>query len=57
MRCVKPTATSRREHLSNALGTALVTASTWPIRAEARSAQDNPAAVLPNLDVQLKRYR
>src|SRR5260370_41182377 len=29
--------TSRRELLSNALGTAIVTASTWPIRAEARS--------------------
>src|SRR5260370_3950491 len=28
--------TSRRELLSNALGTALVTASTWPIRAEPR---------------------
>src|SRR5246127_3713533 len=29
--------TSRREFLSNSLGTALVTASIWPIRAEARS--------------------
>src|ERR1700675_2004861 len=37
MRFVKPKPTSRREYLSNALGTALVTASTWPIRAEARS--------------------
>jgi len=37
MRFVKPKTTSRREYLSNALGTALATASTWPIRAEARS--------------------
>src|SRR5207244_9169819 len=28
---------SRREFLSNAVGTALLTASTWPIRADARS--------------------
>ena len=34
MRYEKPTMTSRREFLSNALGTALVTASTWPIRAD-----------------------
>jgi glyoxylase-like metal-dependent hydrolase (beta-lactamase superfamily II) len=32
--------TSRREFLSNSLGTALVTASIWPIRAEARSMQE-----------------
>src|ERR1700724_1966819 len=37
MRFAKPKPTSRREYLSSALGTALVTASTWPIRAEARS--------------------
>ena len=37
MRFAKPKTTSRREYLSNAIGTALVTASTWPIRAEARS--------------------
>src|SRR6202158_3913998 len=38
MRFEKAIMTSRRrEFLSNALGTALVTASTWPIRAEARS--------------------
>src|SRR5260370_31100957 len=37
MRFEEAIATSRREFLSNALGTALVTASTWPIRAEARS--------------------
>src|SRR3989441_12372967 len=37
MRSEKATMTSRRDYLSNALGTALVTASTWPIRAEARS--------------------
>src|SRR5438309_7083409 len=37
MRFEKAIVTSRREFLSNALGTALVTASTWPIRAEARS--------------------
>src|ERR1700719_3874247 len=37
MRFEKAIMTSRRELLSNALGTALVTASTWPIRAEARS--------------------
>jgi len=36
MRFEKAIMTSRRE-FSNALGTALVTASTWPIRAEARS--------------------
>src|SRR5260370_20374366 len=34
MRSEKPVMTSRREFLSNALGTALVTASTWPIRAD-----------------------
>jgi glyoxylase-like metal-dependent hydrolase (beta-lactamase superfamily II) len=32
--------TSRREFLSNSLGTALVTSSIWPIRAEARSMQE-----------------
>src|SRR6266851_7679522 len=37
MRFEKTIMTSRRELLSNAVGTALVTASTWPIRAEARS--------------------
>src|SRR5260370_34087081 len=37
MRFEKAIMTSRREFLSNALGTALVTASTWPIRVEARS--------------------
>src|SRR2546425_11099244 len=37
MRSEKATMTSRRDYLSNALGTALVTASTWPIRAQARS--------------------
>ena len=37
MRFEKAIVTSRREFLSNALGTALITASTWPIRAEARS--------------------
>src|SRR4029077_4059234 len=37
MRFEKAIMTSRREFLSNALGTALVTASTWPIRAEPRS--------------------
>src|SRR2546429_10018175 len=37
MRFEKALMTSRREFLSNSLGTALVTASTWPIRAEARS--------------------
>src|SRR5258707_10989151 len=37
MRFEKTIMTSRRELLSNALGTALVTVSTWPIRAEARS--------------------
>ena len=34
MRFEKPIMTSRREFLSNALGIALVTASTWPIRAD-----------------------
>src|ERR1700731_3679908 len=34
MRFEKAAITSRREFLSNALGTALVTASTWPIRAD-----------------------
>jgi glyoxylase-like metal-dependent hydrolase (beta-lactamase superfamily II) len=34
MRYEKAAMTSRREFLSNALGTALVTASTWPIRAD-----------------------
>jgi hypothetical protein len=34
MRSEKPIMTSRREFLSNALGIALVTASTWPIRAD-----------------------
>lgn len=37
MRYGKAAMTSRREFLSNALGTALVTASTWPIRAQALS--------------------
>ncbi len=37
MRSKKAIMTSRREFLSNALGVALVTASTWPIRAEALS--------------------
>src|SRR2546425_5175230 len=37
MRFEKAILTSRREFLSNALGSSLVTASTWPIRAEARS--------------------
>src|SRR5580693_5985659 len=37
MRFKKAIMTSRREFLSNALGVALVTASTWPIRAEALS--------------------
>jgi glyoxylase-like metal-dependent hydrolase (beta-lactamase superfamily II) len=37
VRFEKAIMTSRREILSNALSTALVTASTWPIRAEARS--------------------
>src|SRR5947199_2784596 len=40
MRFERAMMTSRREFLSNALGTALVTASTWPIRAEARSIQE-----------------
>src|SRR5207249_10410547 len=40
MRFERAMMTSRREFLSNALGTALVTASTWPIRAEARSMQE-----------------
>jgi glyoxylase-like metal-dependent hydrolase (beta-lactamase superfamily II) len=40
MRSEKAIMTSRREFLSNALGTALVTTSTWPIRADqARSTQ------------------
>src|ERR1700693_2810577 len=34
MRSEKPITTSRREFLSNTLGIALVTASTWPIRAD-----------------------
>src|SRR5258708_18897708 len=37
MRSEKAIMTSRREFLSNAMGIALVTASTWPIRAEALS--------------------
>src|SRR5437660_6626364 len=37
MRFEEAIMTSRREFLSNALGTALLTASTWPIRADARS--------------------
>jgi len=37
MRSKKAIMTSRREFLSNALGVALVTASTWPIRAQALS--------------------
>ncbi len=37
MRSKKAMMTSRREFLSNALGVALVTASTWPIRAQALS--------------------
>src|SRR2546428_13008092 len=40
MRFEKAIMTSRREFLSNTLGTALVTAPTWPIRAEARSMQE-----------------
>src|ERR1700726_2074843 len=34
MRSEKPIMTSRREFLSNAVGIALVTASTWPVRAD-----------------------
>src|SRR4030081_3395762 len=37
MRSEKVIMTSRREYVSNALGIGLVMASTWPIRAEARS--------------------
>jgi glyoxylase-like metal-dependent hydrolase (beta-lactamase superfamily II) len=37
MRSGNATMTSRREFLSNALGMSLLTASNWPIRAEARS--------------------
>src|SRR5580704_15557005 len=37
MRSENATMTSRREFLSNALGMSLLTASNWPIRAEARS--------------------
>src|SRR5437870_3254937 len=37
MRFEKATMSSRREFLANALGTSLVTASTWPMRAGARS--------------------
>src|SRR5437870_3429069 len=37
MRFERPIMTSRREFLSNALGSTLVTASTWPIRVEAHS--------------------
>src|SRR2546427_7351980 len=37
--------TSRREFLSNSLGTALVTASIWPIRAEARSMQEQSDSI------------
>src|SRR5246127_3230777 len=37
MRAKQAIMTSRREFLSNALGVALVTASTWPIRAQALS--------------------
>src|SRR5260370_2191282 len=37
MRFEKAIMTSRREYVSNALGIGLVMASTWPIRAEARS--------------------
>src|SRR5258708_23899595 len=41
MRSEKSTMTSRREFLSNALGIALVPATTWPIRADhARSTQE-----------------
>src|SRR2546426_10130851 len=40
MRFEKAIMTSRREFLSNALGTALVTAPTWPVRPEARSMQE-----------------
>jgi glyoxylase-like metal-dependent hydrolase (beta-lactamase superfamily II) len=39
--------TSRREILSNALGTALVTVSTWPIRAEARSKHGQSSSSTP----------
>src|ERR1700674_2294709 len=34
MRSEKPIMTSRREFLSNALGVSVVTASTWPVRAD-----------------------
>src|SRR5207245_9491415 len=37
MRSEKAIMTSRRKYVSNALGIGLVMASTWPIRAEARS--------------------
>ena len=47
MRFEKAITTSRREILSNALGTALVTASTWPIRAEARSRHGQSSSSTP----------
>ena len=47
MRFEKAITTSRREILSNALGTALVTASTWPIRAEARSSHGQSSSSTP----------
>src|SRR5260370_59894 len=47
MRFEKTIMTSRRELLSNALGTALVTASTWPIRAEARSRHGQSGSSTP----------
>jgi glyoxylase-like metal-dependent hydrolase (beta-lactamase superfamily II) len=43
MRHEKAAMTSRRKFLSNALGTALVTASPWPIRAQALSANGQSA--------------
>ena len=47
MRFEKAITTSRRKILSNALGTALVTASTWPIRAEARSRHGQSTSSTP----------
>ena len=49
MRSEKAIMTSRREFLSNALGMALVTASTWPIRADqARSMHGQSDSSTPN---------
>src|SRR6202158_5283046 len=49
MRFEKPIMTSRREFLSNTLGIALVTASTWPSRAdEARSKHGESDSSTPN---------